>query len=93
MSELERIEQLEREIREHKGLNSEGIKSYSFSKITDKQLKELVSIKQRVSEHIFDDWFAFKMEFTDDLLSFFQTLITKNKSLIKSYNEEDLKVK
>jgi hypothetical protein len=93
MSELERIEQLEKEIRELKGLNDEGIASYSFSKITDKKLKELVTIKQMINEHIFDDWFAFKVDFTDDLFSFLNNLIAKNKSLIKSYNEEDLKVK
>lgn len=93
MSELERIEQLEREIRELKGLSSEGIESYSFSKVTDKKLKELVAIKQMINEHVFDAWFAFKMEFSDELLSFFNKLIAKNKSLIKSYNEEDLKVK
>jgi len=93
MSELERIEQLEREIRELKGLSSEGIESYSFSKITDKKLKELVDIKQKISDNIFDDWFAFEFEFSDTLLSFLKELIIKNKSLIKSYNEEDLKVK
>jgi len=93
MSELERIEQLEREIRELKGLSSEGIESYSFSKITDKKLKELVDIKQKISDNIFDDWFAFEFEFSDTLLSFLKELIIKNKSLIKSYNKEDLKVK
>ncbi len=93
MSELERIEQLEREIRELKGLDNNGIKSYAFSKITAKQLKSLVDINQKINENIFDDWFTFEMEFDDGLISFLSTLIAKNKSLIKSYNEEDLKVK
>ncbi|MFK5974867.1 MAG: hypothetical protein QM493_00040, partial [Sulfurovum sp.] len=86
MSELERIEQLEKEIKKLKGLNSEGIESYSFSKITDKKLKELVAIKQMINDTIFDDWFAFELEFSNTLISFLNHLITKNKSLIKSYN-------
>lgn len=93
MSELERIEQLEKEIRELKGLNDEGIPSYSFSKITDKKLSELVDIKQSIDSNIFDDWFAFEVDFGDELISFLTSLIDKNRFLIKRYNEEDLKVK
>ncbi len=93
MSELERIEQLEKEIRELKGLDNNGLKSYTFSKITAKQLKDLVDINQKINENIFDDWFAFKMNFNDTLMDFLSNLIARNKSLIKSYNEEDLKVK
>jgi len=93
MSELEKIEQLEKEIRELKGLDNNGIKSYAFSKITAKQLKSLVNISQKINENIFDDWFDFEIEFDNELISFLSTLIDKNKSLIKSYNEEDLKVK
>ena len=54
MSELERIEALEREIRDLKGLNSDGIPTYSFSKIRDKELKEFLSIKKAMSYDIFD---------------------------------------
>ena len=93
MSELERIEQLEREIRELKGLDNNGLKSYAFSKITAIQLKGLVDIKQKINESVFDNWFAFKMTFNDNLIDFLSNLINKNKSLMKSYNEEDLKVK
>ena len=93
MSELERIEQLEREIRELKGLNNEGIQSYSFSTMTYNKLKELVNIKQSIHTNIFDNWFNFNINFDDELLSFFKTLIDKNSLLIKNYNEEDLKIK
>jgi len=85
MNELDRIEQLEKEIRELKGLNSEGIKSYSFSKITAKQLRSLVDINQKINDNIFDDWFSFEMDFDDTLIDFLYKLIHKNKSLIKSY--------
>ena len=93
MSELERIEKLENEIRELKGIDNNGLKSYAFSKITAKQLKDLVEIKQKINDNIFNDWFAFEINFDNILIDFLSTLITKNKSLIKSYNEEDLKVK
>ena len=93
MTEIERIEQLEREIRELKGLNAKGIKSYAFSKITHQELKRIVNIKQQINNNIFDDWFSLKIDFSDNLLSFFNKLISRNKALLKSYNEEDLKVK
>ncbi len=93
MSELERIEQLEKEIRELKGLDNNGLQCYTFSKITAKQLKSLVDIKQKINTNIFDNWFSFEMKFSNELSAFLSTLITKNKSLIKIYNEEDLKVK
>ena len=93
MSELERIEALEKEIRELKGLNEDGVQSYAFSKITDKKLKELVGIKQVINNDIFTNWFGFKLTFSDELISFFEYLIDKNIYLIKKYNEEDLKVK
>ncbi len=62
MSELERIEQLEKEIRELKGLNNEGIPTYSFSKIRDKELKKFLSIKKAISYDIFESWFNNSIE-------------------------------
>jgi len=58
MSELERIEELEKEIRELKGLNEEGITSYSFSKIKLENLENLVDIKQIFNNNIFEKWFS-----------------------------------
>ena len=46
MTELERIEQLEKEIRALKGLNNQNIPTYSFSKIRDKELKEFLDKEQ-----------------------------------------------
>ena len=93
MSELERIEALEREIRELKGISNNGLKSYTFSKITTKQLRKLVDINQKINNNIFNNWFSFDIKFDNALIDFLSNLINKNKSLIKSYNEEDLKVK
>jgi hypothetical protein len=57
MSELERIEQLEKEIRELKGLNEEGIATYSFSNIKLSDLRQLVDIKIKIDESKFDTLF------------------------------------
>jgi len=92
MSELERIEVLEREIRELKGLNSEGIPVYSFSKITDNQLRDLVDIQKELNSDKFLNWFTNYIKISKESEKFFITLILENKDLIYDYNEEDLKV-
>ena len=93
MSELERIEALEREIRELKGLNSEGIPTYSFSKIKIEELHSLVDINLGFNKNIFDIWFQNSIDISKDTEIFLLDLIEKNSYLIKSYNEEDLKIK
>ena len=93
MNELERIEALEREIRELKGLNSEGIPTYAFSKIKIEDLHSLVELKLGFDRNIFDGWFLNDIKLSDDIEQFLLTLIEKNKFLMKSYNEEDLKIK
>ena len=92
MSELERIEALEKEIRELKGLNEDGIATYSFSKMTDNQLRDLVDIQKELDSDKFLDWFSNKIKISDELKDFFHQLILENKDLIYDYNEEDLKV-
>ncbi|MDQ7046591.1 MAG: hypothetical protein Q9M39_02865 [Sulfurovum sp.] len=92
MSELERIEQLEKEIRELKGLDIDNIPTYSFSKIRDKELKEFLSIKKAMRSNIFDNWFDNTIEINEIIEYFLIELIEENKLFIDSYNEEDLKV-
>ncbi len=93
MSELERIEQLEKEIRELKGLNLEGVPTYSFSKIKIEDLHNLVELKLGFNSRVFDNWFINDMELSKDIEIFLINLIEKNRFLMKSYNEEDLKIK
>jgi hypothetical protein len=90
MTELERIEQLEQEIRKLKGLSKDGIPTYSFSSISFKKLKELVIINEEFNKDKFDNWFNNGIIVKDDI--FFQNLIKNNEMLIRNYNEEDLKV-
>jgi len=92
MSELERIEALEREIRELKGLNKDGIPTYSFSKISKNDLTNLVDIQKEIDSQKFKKWFDIDIKISQELENFFNQLILENKDLIYDYNEEDLKV-
>jgi len=91
MSELERIEQLEKEIRELKGLNKNGIPTYSFSKITLNDLKKCVYIKRSFEDMVFNDWFDDEKKLDRDDRVFLEKLLAKYGKFIKSYKEETLK--
>jgi len=90
---LQQIAQLQKEMRELKGIDKESLPTYSFSKIRDKELDELFDIEKNIEITIFDEWFHYDIELDISILSFLQELIEKNLLLIKDYNEEDLKVK
>ncbi|MDQ7046609.1 MAG: hypothetical protein Q9M39_02960 [Sulfurovum sp.] len=92
MSELERIEQLEKEIRELKGLNKEGIPTYSFSKIKFEELESIVTIEQNFDGDSFDIWFNYTYTIDEEEVDFLKHLIEINIKLINVYHEEDLKV-
>lgn len=90
---LSQIEQLQKEMRELKGVDENQIPTYTFSKVTHEILKKLVDIKQKMSNDHFVDWFSNKIVVDEEKHKFFQELIDDNKELINSYNEEDLKIK
>jgi MoaA/NifB/PqqE/SkfB family radical SAM enzyme len=90
--ELRRIEELEKEIRKLKGLNEEGIPVYSFSKMTDKKLKNLVNIEKLFNRDIFNNWFNFEYKIIDEDINFFLKLIDKFRDFIDDFKEEDLKI-
>jgi hypothetical protein len=92
MSELERIELLEKEIRILKGLNANGIPTYSFSKVTMNILEQFVNIEKAINHSKFTEWFAYTYESSFEDIAFFERLIVENIDLISDYNEEDLKV-
>ena len=97
MTELELIKKENQELKARldrlEGIDKDCIPTYSFSKITDTELKQLVKIKQSLNHNIFDNWFNFSLNFDDETINFFTHLIEKNILFIKKYNEEDLKVK
>ncbi|SFV51261.1 hypothetical protein MNB_SV-9-352 [hydrothermal vent metagenome] len=92
MNELERIEALEREIRELKGLNiQKNIKTFSYSQITLKELRKLISLKKLFDNKPFDKWFSFSKEIGENDIVFLVDLLSKYGKLIKAYKEETLK--
>ncbi len=66
---------------------------YYFSKIKDKELRELVNIKQNFSLKIFDPWFNQTITIKDHEIKFLTELLDKEFHFIRIYKEEDLKVK
>jgi hypothetical protein len=89
---LREIEELKRELKLLKGIDENQIPTYSFSKIRDKELKELFDIKKSLNPQVFDNWFNNDLGVSTKLEEFFITLIEENRDFIDSYNEEDLKV-
>jgi len=69
------------------------IPTYQYSKIKDIDLRNLVDIEENLEQQIFNSWFNNKITISNEIESFLTELIENNKGLIKSYNEEELKVK
>ncbi len=92
---LKKNQELERENLALKGIKTETIseiKTYSFSRITDTILDELVDIEKNYERVIFEDWFNFEYQFDENSIKFLSDLIERNELLIFDYHEEDLKV-
>jgi len=95
MSELEKdkiILELQKRVDKLEGKNSDAIPTYSFSKITNNELRNLVDIQKEINSNKFLDWFSNKIKISQELEEFFYQLILENIDLIYDYNEEDLKV-
>ena len=65
-------------------------KSYKFSEIDYKILKEIIDIKQVQSQEIFNEWFNFKLEINKYDEEFLLKLIKAHKYNIKDYVEHQL---
>ena len=97
---LRQIEELQREMRELKGVDGvtpqtrgqNNIPIYTFSKITHPILKKLVDIKKNLDDKVFDTWFQNDEKIDEETILMFEKLIEDNYKLIESYSEEDLKV-
>ncbi|MBL0709168.1 MAG: hypothetical protein JJW00_08980 [Sulfurimonas sp.] len=93
MTELERIEQLEKEIRKLKGLNENSIPSYSYSDIKLKDLEKLLTIERDIiDKESLNRWLDNDSILNDTTISFLKHLIERNIELINNYDEEDLKI-
>jgi len=71
----------------------EDIPVYYFSRIKDDELRKLVNIKQKFSNHIFDNWFNNPIIIKESEIKFLTELLSKEFNFIRIYKEEDLKVK
>jgi hypothetical protein len=89
---LKEIEELKRKVRLLEGKDENQIPTYQYSKIRDTELKKLFEIKQKLDDHLFDEWFNFPIEIDSSVEVFLTDLIKKNKFLVECYYEEDLKV-
>jgi hypothetical protein len=69
------------------------IPTYQYSKITDIDLRNLVNIEENLNTQIFNTWFNNNITISNEIEFFLIELIQNNDVLIKSYNEEELKVK
>lgn len=89
---LNQIKQLQKEMREIKGIDSDDIPTYQYSKISFSTLKQLVNIKQNINQSVFDEWFSNDVSISNETVNVFEELISNNELLIESYSEEDLKI-
>ena len=89
---LRENEELRKRLIKLEGKNSDGIPIYTYSKIKFDDLNSLVDIEENFSQDIFNDWF---IDSTLDVntIKFLEKLLALEGNNIKSYNEEDLKMK
>ncbi|KOR27873.1 hypothetical protein TI05_18070 [Achromatium sp. WMS3] len=66
---------------------------YKYSKIRDVDLRILVDIEENLDIQIFNTWINHDITLSPEVENFLAELIQNNQALIKSYNEEELKVK
>jgi hypothetical protein len=66
---------------------------YQYSKIRDIDLRNLVDIEENLDTQIFNTWLNHNLSISKEIEVFLTELIQNNYALIKSYNEEELKVK
>jgi len=86
------IKGLKKQVALLKGEDENQIPTYQYSKIRDTDLKKLFEIRQKLNDHVFDEWFLNQIEIDNEVEVFLTDLIAENKPLIERYNEEDLKV-
>jgi hypothetical protein len=83
------LEELE-ELRKLKESNTK-VPTYSFSKMTESLLNSIVDIEEKY-DNVFDDWFN-SVVLDQETETFLEKLLSIESNNIKSYNEEDLKMK
>jgi hypothetical protein len=92
MTQLEKIEELENEIRILKGLTKTE-KAKAFSDVSIEYLKELKIVKQNfIEKNKFDSWFNNQIIINDDVVIFLEKLLDRYGMFLNKLNEDRLKV-
>jgi len=95
MTELDkdkRIAQLEQLLGLQNSQNINTPKKFTFSQIDIKKLRELVDIERNFSGNIFNNWLNNNIFLDKDIELFLKELLDREASILKYYNEEDLKM-
>ncbi len=88
----EEIELLKKKVQRLEGDSVEEVPTYQYSKIRDRELRELFEIEQNLEADKFDEWFNTAIERDASIDTFLADLLADNQALIERYGEEDLKV-
>jgi hypothetical protein len=65
---------------------------YFYSKIRDKELRQLFNLERRLETDIFEPWFNNGRALTTEEVDFLTNLLLMEADLVKIYREEDLKI-
>ena len=88
---LRENQELKKRLDKLEGKNSDGIPTYSFSKITDFELKNLVDIKKSFKDEIFNLWLNNNINILNENILFLEKLLFKYGKFLKGFKEETLK--
>ncbi len=66
---------------------------FLYSKMTMEILNSIVNIEKEYNKHRLDEWFNFEIKIDKESEIFLLELLERNEFLLKSYNEEELKMK
>jgi hypothetical protein len=71
------------------------MRKFSFSKknLSFEDLQQIVDIEEKIDFPLFNNWFNFKYDISNDTKTFLNQLIQKNRLFFDDYLEEELKAK
>jgi hypothetical protein len=67
--------------------------SFSKKNISFEYLQQIVDIEEKIDFSLFNNWFNFEYDISNDTKTFLNQLIKKNRLFFDDYLEEELKAK
>ena len=89
---LQEIDALKRKVQLLEGHEETLLPTYQYSRIRDRDLKQLFQIEQVLAGQRFDAWFQEPVQVNEEMATFLTELLEDNTALIERYSEEDLKI-